>query len=104
MNEWLLAYQVDIGNPIGESFKYQSGTARDGCPYTIFAREYTKSLVLMRPKGKWDCNEYGDITALSVKLPSSMRMLMDDGRLLPPQDIIRLRNAEAVILFKVEDH
>ncbi len=58
----------------------------------------------MRPKGKSDCNEYGDITVVSVKLPSSMRILKDDGLLAPPQDSVRIRNAEAVILFKAEDH
>jgi hypothetical protein len=102
IKKWLPAYQVDVGSPVRKSYEYQKGTAPDGFPYTIFAREYTNSLVLLRPKGdpRWKSNNYDDRTAVNVNLPSPMKMLMDDGSLSPPQENIRLRNAEAVVLFK----
>ena len=100
VNEWLPAYQVDVGHPKGRSVKYQSGTAPNGCPYTIFARDYTRSLVLLRPRDKWACDDYGENTAVTVRLPSSMSVLKDDGSLSPAEHSIQLRTAEGVILFK----
>ncbi|WP_447984037.1 hypothetical protein [Nitrospira sp. Nam74] len=104
--EWLPAYQVDVGQPVGETTLFTEGKAgtstSDGrpCDYKIYGREYTKSLVLVRPKDFWDCTDYGDGAAAMVTLPKAMRALRDDGTVGEPLFNVRIRNAEAVILMK----
>jgi hypothetical protein len=105
--EWLPAYQVNIVQPAGDTVTYQQGTAgiasSDGrpCPYTIFARPYTNAMVLVRSKDFWDCTDYGDAAAVTVPLPSPGQLLREDGSLGPQITSIRLRNAEAAIVYGI---
>jgi hypothetical protein len=104
--EWLPAYQVDVGQPVAHTALFTEGKAgvatSDGrqCDYKIYGREYTKALVLVRPKDFWDCTDYGDGAAVMVALPKAMRLLRDDGTFGEPQSSVRIRNAEAAILMK----
>ncbi|MFO0729428.1 MAG: hypothetical protein U0231_19150 [Nitrospiraceae bacterium] len=95
--EWLPAYQVDVGKPIGSTLVYQQGTA--GCAYQIFGRTYSKALVLVRPQDSATCTDFGDATAATVSLASPAQILLEDGTLSPPVTTVRIRNAEAVIAY-----
>jgi hypothetical protein len=104
--EWLPAYQVDVGQPVNETTLFQEGKAgiatSDGrqCDYKIYGREYTNGLVLVRPKDFWDCMDFGDGAAVTVRLPSPMRLLRANGTVEEPTTTLRLRNAEAAIVLK----
>lgn len=104
--EWLPAYQVDVGQPMTQTTVFQEGKAgtstSDGrqCEYKIYGREYTNALVLVRPKDFWDCMDFGDGAAATVNLPSPMRLLRPDGTVGEPTSRLRLRNAEAAIVLK----
>jgi hypothetical protein len=106
LQEWLPAYQVDVGQPLNQTTLFQEGKAgtstSDGrqCDYKIYGRDYTKALVLVRPKDFWDCIDFGDGAAATVSLPSSMRLLRSDGTVGEPTNRLRLKNAEAAILLK----
>lgn len=95
--EWEPAYEVDIGDPVGDGFVIQQGTSTCGS-YTVFAREYTSALVLVRPQDSGSCTEYGDVTTVTVPLPRPLRILAGDGRLGEAITSVQLRNAEAVVL------
>jgi hypothetical protein len=64
-------------------------------PDHVFARRFTKGLVLVRPNAG---GSLGDDTAASYALPGLLRPLSPDGTLGPATQSIRLRNAEAAIL------
>ncbi len=106
-SEWLAAYQVNIGDPVGQSVVAQEGTAgvasTDGrpCAYKIWSRTYTKVTVFVRPKDMWDCTDYSDGSAASVALPSPGQMLKEDGTVGPQTSSISLRNGEAVIVYNL---
>lgn len=61
----------------------------------VFARRYTKGLVLAKP---YVGGPFSDETATTHKLPGQLRPLQVDGTLGAPVDQVTLRNAEAVIL------
>lgn len=104
--EWVPAYQVNVGQPVSQTTVFNEGkvgTATSdhrACDYKIYGREYTKALVLVRPKDFWDCTDYGDGAAVTVTLPAPMRVLQPDGTFSQAQSTVRVRNAEAVILMK----
>jgi hypothetical protein len=100
LEEWQPAYEVDPGDPVGEPYVLARGTA--GCDDAIFAREYTRGLVLLRPRDGGACDEYGDATAVTIALPGGARMhlLRADGSLAPSSDTITLRSAEAAVLLQ----
>ncbi|MBA2253464.1 MAG: hypothetical protein H0W13_12310, partial [Nitrospirales bacterium] len=106
-NEWLQAYQVNVGQPVGDSYVHQQGAAglasSDGrqCTYKIFGRTYTNALVLVRPKDFWDCTDYGDGGAVVVTLPEPGYVLREDGSLSARTTTVTLRNAEAVIVYGI---
>jgi hypothetical protein len=107
-SEWLQAYQVDVGQPVGDSYVHQQGTAgiasSDGrpCSYKIFGRTYTNALILVRPKDMWDCIDYGNGGAAAVTLPQPGYVLREDGSLSAQTTIVSLRNAEAVIVYGIQ--
>ncbi|MDQ6734350.1 MAG: hypothetical protein M3Z35_09605, partial [Nitrospirota bacterium] len=106
-SEWLPAYQVNVGQPVGDSYVHQRGTAgiasSDGrhCPYQIFGRTYTNALMLVRPKDFWDCTDYGDGGAAVVTLSHPGYLLKEDGTLSAQTTTVTLRNAEAVIMYGI---
>ena len=107
VNEWLPAYQVNVGQPVGDSYLHQQGTAgiasSDGrqCAYKIFGRRYTNALVLVRPKDMWDCTDYDNGGAAVVTLAEPGYVLREDGSLSAQTTTVTLRNAEAVIVYGI---
>lgn len=63
---------------------------------TVFARKFTKGLVLIRPFAGGD---YGDKTSSIVQLPAPLRPLNADGTLEEEATRVALRNGEAAILM-----
>ncbi len=63
----------------------------------VFARRYTKGLVLVKPAVG---GEYGDSTVTVHKLPEALRPLRVDGSLGPAVREVRLRAGEAAILVR----
>lgn len=103
-SEWLGAFRgfgtaVDAAVRIAEGNSPAGTCAQStGRRYTVFKREYTNGIVLVRPRDHWDCDGYGDNTAVSVPLGGTYRLRRDDGTLGPPITTIALRNSEAAIL------
>lgn len=63
----------------------------------VFAREYTKGLVLVKP---YVGGSFGDDTVTTHQLPGTFRPIRADGTLGDSVSSVALRNAEAVILVK----
>lgn len=109
--QWLKAYEHDVGQPIGQPTIIQQGHV--DCPfheyrdptdaYHIYSRQYSKSLVLLRPRDALYCENYGDSTIVNVPLASSMVMLEADGTYSAPMNSVDIRNGEAVIMVPAPD-
>lgn len=65
----------------------------------VFARRYTKGLVLVKP---YVGGSFGDDTALTYKLAATYRPLQVDGTWGEPRGEILLRNGEAAVLLAAE--
>ena len=96
---WIYAQEVDIGTPTSDYYIYQTGTDPNGWNYDIFARNFTKALVLFRPSESWAYTTYDDTTMVTVNLPEIMTPIDGDGNPLTPLNQIILRNAEGAILL-----
>lgn len=102
-NDWLAAFERDVGQPqAATSVVKQGAIACDPQGYKVFGRQYDQALVLLRPRDGANCTDYGDSTAVSVPLPTTMAILQPDGTLSAPMTSVPVRNAEAVILFPVD--
>lgn len=103
--QWLPAYEKDVGLPTGEPVVVKS--SQDDCLYNdgyiIYSRQYSKARMLVRPKGGYWCQDYGDSTIVNVPLESPMSILQSDGTLSEPMRTVPIRNAEAVILMTPPD-
>jgi hypothetical protein len=66
-------------------------------PQQLFARNYAKALVLVKP---YTGERFDDSTATTHKLPGRFRPLHADGTLGEPTQEVTLRSAEAAILVK----
>ena len=123
--EWPKALEVDIGQPTNQApggatlpgnnywgaWVFAEG-ADPGHPdypditksrYKIYAREYSKGLVLLKPKSGNDSSRstFLDNTATTHTLPGTYFKVKDDGTIdSTPITSITLRNGEAVILVE----
>ncbi len=99
---WMPAKQVDVGNPVEARRLIADATGSDGQRVKVWRREYTKSLILVRPAADWNESGYGDASAYTVQLPTNntWRMLRHDGTLSSNITSVALRKGEAVILMK----
>ncbi|MFN4151226.1 MAG: hypothetical protein ACK4IX_09805, partial [Candidatus Sericytochromatia bacterium] len=88
-------------------FIFATGTlpqATTSNQYTIFAREYTKGLVLLKMTDKSGLN-YTDNNSLTThSLPGLYRRVNYDGTLGPIINKISLKGMEGAILVKAEDY
>ncbi|WP_447983771.1 hypothetical protein [Nitrospira sp. Nam74] len=101
-DEWLLAYQVDVGQPVGDVVKVvdQPKDGNHACRRVVYGREYTKAWMYVRIKDFWDCTTRGDDSLVTVPLPSTLKPLKWDATLGEPVTSIQLRNADSAILMK----
>ena len=99
---WVGAVEANIGAPTGTRSVFAEGTDGTGRHYRVWARDYERALVLVRPVIEWGNNSYGDESAVDVALPSTdrFRPLEEDGRVSAATAGVRLRAGEAMILVK----
>ena len=98
---WWKAIEYDIGNPLGGVNILANGKDSAGQGYYVYSREYSKALILVKPKPKWDSKYYdSDSPVTTHKLNGTYRRLNYDGTLSGPISQIALKNVEAAILIK----
>lgn len=110
--DWLPACEVDVGQPVDDKYQVVAkGVDSTGQNYRIFARRYSNSLILCRPKINWSHDNYGDNTGVVIALPSYATStgggnlftpLKVDGTLGPAVSQVTLRQPESAILFPAE--
>jgi len=95
-------YPKLAGKPVYPTYVFAlaSGTLpnRPSTTYTIFARKYTKGLVLLKMTSKYDALDTGDASATTHPLPGVYRRVNWDGTLGEPITEITLRGMEGAIL------
>jgi hypothetical protein len=98
--QWWGAVEFDVGKPVGPRRVHAEGRDPTGKPYRVWAREYERALVLVRPVINWGRQSFGDESAVDVTVPQGPRNrpLSADGRLGAPVGRMRLRVSEAAIL------
>ena len=99
---WLGAVEANVGAPAASRYVFAEGVDGTGRRYRVWAREYERALVLVRPAIEWGANTFGDETAVGITLPTAERFrpLDANGRLSPAVGNIQLRTGEAAILIK----
>lgn len=103
---WLRAQETDIGHPTAPRRVYLRGTDPLGTHFTVWARDFDRALVLVRPSVGWKNRRFDDATGVTVSLPDSARwrVLLPSGSLGETVTSVRLRNAEAAILVNAAAH
>jgi hypothetical protein len=99
--QWWPAVGYDFGTPQSDSiYTFQTGTDSKGEAYVIYARYFTKGLVLLKPKPHYnsDLSETGSPVTV-VNLPVALRRLNVDGTLGPLVTQVSLKNIEAAIMI-----
>jgi hypothetical protein len=98
---WLHAFETDLGLASSPRKVVRQGADGAGHASKVWAREFENALVVIRPKAKYDYDQYGDQTAVSVTLPpGTWRMLLPDGSVREPATAVALRNSEAAVFLK----
>ena len=99
--QWILAQETNIGQPVAARKVLASGKDRNGSNYAVYGREYDKALVVMRPKDDWNYLKYDDSSGVELKLPEgSYAQLHGDGTQTAIVGSVLIRNAEAYIFLK----
>lgn len=95
-------YPKLAGKPVYPTYVFAlaSGSLpnRPSTTYTVFARQYTKGLVLLKMTSKYDLADTGDASATTHPLPGVYRRVNWDGTLSEPITEITLRGMEGAIL------
>jgi hypothetical protein len=102
---WFRPVEANIGHPTRARQLMKSGidsTDPAGQQVRVYARDFDRALVIMRPQTGWGAQIYGSKTAVTVTLPLGERWLplLADGTLDSPVTSVTLCNAEAAILIK----
>lgn len=98
---WCKARDFDIGAPNDALYSvWKTGTDSKAQNYTIYKRQYTKALILSRPKIGWDYSDYSTLCA-PYDLGGTYRLLHADATLGPEITKIGLAMGEAVTLLNV---
>jgi hypothetical protein len=100
---WWKAIGYDIGNPLGGVNIWANGKDSASQAYYVYSREYSKALILVKPKPKWSSNFYDSKSPITIhRLKGTYRRLNYDGTLGGPINQISLKNIEAAILVKTD--
>ncbi len=99
---WCKAREFDIGTPVDALYSvWNTGTDSANQNFTIYRREYTKALVLSRPKIGWEYSDYATQSP-HFDLGAAYRLLHADGTLGAEIGKIGLAMGEAVTLIKTD--
>ncbi len=94
--KWSPVIEYDVGVPLRPREVAATGTDPAGQGYTLYSRDYTKSLMLYRGAAG---SNYGSGSAITYNLGGTYRILDDDGTLSSFTVMsVDIRNAEGVIL------
>jgi len=96
---WIKAREYDIGTPTGSYQVWQQGTDTAGQQYTIYRRNYTRAVILSRPRPGWTYNDY-TTRSQAYNLGSEFRLLKPDGTLGSAITGIGLAMGEAAVLIR----
>lgn len=102
---WFEALKYDIGGPQGNYYLFtqgedpSSGTSPKA-QYKIYARDFDRALVLLKPRPDWSATNYGNLSTTTHQLDGVYRRLNSDGTLGDPVASITLRNWEGAILLE----
>ena len=104
---WFGAIEYDVGKPLSDYYVLDSGkdVEKSTLVYKVFAREFSKALILAKPlpagmwNGSWQTGNTSQATATTHSLPHTYRVLNADGTLGESISSVSLRNNEAVILI-----
>lgn len=95
-------YSKLAGKPVYPTYVFAlaSGSLqnRPSTTYTVFARQYTKGLVLLKMTSRYDLADISDASATTHRLPGVYRRVHWDGTLSDPMTEITLRGMEGAIL------
>lgn len=93
---WFKAIEYDVGSPKGDYFIYQK-TADNN----IYAREFSKALVLLKPMPSASSQDIGDNTATTIDLGRDYFPINSDGTLGQASSKVQIRNYEGMVLQKI---
>jgi len=99
-NCWFDAIAYDIGKPDGDYYVFAEGQDSTGFDYKIFARNFTKAMVLVKPP-RYGSNFFSS-SRTSHALLGTFKALDADGNLGPKINEISLRNNEGAILLEAD--
>ncbi len=102
---WIPAATTDVGQPVGAMTTWATGQDPQNAAltYKVFGREYSKALVLYKPRSYNLGSGTGtldDATATTHQLGGNYRVLNGDGTVGPIVTQITLRNGEGAVLLK----
>lgn len=96
---WCKARDFDVGVPVDAMYSvWKTGTDSVNQTYTIYKRQYSKALMLSRPKVGWTFDDYNTLCA-PYDLGGTYKLLHYDGTLGPEITKIGLAMGEAVTLL-----
>jgi|GEM_PF-1686196 len=99
---WCKAREFDVGVPVDPLYTvWKTGTDSATQSYTIYKREYTKALMLNRPKVGYTYTDYST-PCQAYDLGGNYKPLHSDATLGPTITSIGLAMGEAVALLKVD--
>jgi hypothetical protein len=103
---WIPAATVDVGQPVGGMTTFAAGQDPENpaLEYRVFAREYSKALVLYKPRSYTlgaGTGTLNNATVTTHQLGGTYRVLNGDGTVGPTVTQVTLRNGEGVVLLKV---
>ncbi|MFH1366788.1 MAG: hypothetical protein ABIH38_02220 [Patescibacteria group bacterium] len=101
-SSWFEAIAYDIGEPAGEYYVFAQGLDPSNLTgtYKVLARNFTKGLVLVKPRPNWSVTNYLSQSQTTHNLGGTYRSLNVDGTLGDPITSITLRNWEGAILLE----
>lgn len=103
-SSWFEAIAYDIGEPVGEYYVFAQGVdpSNPTATYKVLARNFTKGLVLVKPRPNWAVTDYTSQSQTTHNLGGTYQLLNIDGTLGDPITSITLRNWEGAILLEVD--
>ena len=107
-NDWFEGIEAKVGSPLNDCSVFDEGwdpavpeTKRDSYDkYTVYIREYTNALILIKIRPSDDSKSYGTDSATSYTLDRDYYLLHSDGSTEYPIRTISLPNSSSVILLK----
>lgn len=86
-------WDIDLGPPMGNLYVLATGTDGRGYPYTVYARQFSCGLAVVRNRGNWN-EDFDSSTRVTVTLPDSYIPVDADANAFPAVTQWDLRNGQ----------